>query len=253
MTDQQSAESATFAAVVAAAQRENLGQHRASFRPKRTKTFPLVALIVLGVLSLIIVVGVVFLVAAFMTPNLNSRRAAKRIHFFERGLIVADAKGPTGVYRWDSLSVLQSITRRYVNGVYVGTTYIYTLTTREGASTKVTGFYDKPDEWGPLIQSEILRAQLPAVMATLETGTNMQFGPLTINRGGIATSSKSLRWNEIENIDVFRGYLRIKKAGGWMRWSSKPVSQIPNFFVFLTAANRLRETYPSSPQPTQPA
>jgi hypothetical protein len=253
MSDQQSAESATFGAVIAASQRENLGQYRASYRPKRSNTFAVIALLVIGLVGLIVVFGVIFLVMAFMTPNLNPRRAAKRIHFFERGLIVADAKGPTGVYRWDSLSVLQSITRRYVNGVYVGTTYIYTLTTREGASTKITGFYEKPDEWGPLIQTEILRAQMPAVMATLEVGTNMQFGPLTINRGGIATSSKSLRWNEIENIDVFRGYLRIKKAGSWARWSSKPVSQIPNFFVFLTAANRLREGYPLAPQATKPA
>ena len=39
---------------------------------------------------------------------------------------------------------------------------------------------------------------------------------------------------------VDQGYLRIKKAGGWMRWSAKPVSAIPNFFVFLTAADTLR-------------
>jgi hypothetical protein len=234
-------------AVLTAAHQHNLGQYRVSYRPQRVSAFRLAIMFIMGLALLIGVVGVVFLVIAFMTPNLNRSRAARRIHVFEHGLMLADKNGPTAVFRWEDLSCLQAITRRYVNGVYVGTVYVYTLIDRSGKTTKITGFYEKPDEWGPLIQTEILRAQLPRALAALDAGTNLQFGPLTINRGGIATSSKSLRWNEIENIDLFQGYLRIKQAGRWLRWSSRPVSQIPNFFVFLTAANQLRKNYPSTP------
>jgi hypothetical protein len=241
MSDKQAAEAAAFAAVVALAQRENLGEYRMSYRAAKIKTIQLVGQLIFGILFLILVVGIFFLVLAFMTPNLNSKRAAKRLHFFERGLILAEASGPVAFYTWDSISVLQAITQRYVNGVYVGTTYIYTLLTRDGKKVKVTNFYEKPTEWGPAIQASITRAQLPGVVASLESGASVTFGPLVINRGGIATGSKSLRWDEIKEIDVNQGYLRIKKTSGWSRWSTKPVSQIPNFFVFFAAANHLRE------------
>src|SRR5262245_23884112 len=242
MSDKQSAEAAAFAAVVAMAQRENLGEYQMSYRAAKIKTIQLIGQLIFGILFLIVVVGLFFLVMAFMTPNLNSKRAAKRLHLFERGLILADASGPVACYTWDSLSVLQAITQRYVNGVYVGTTYIYTLLTRDGKKVKVTNFYEKPTEWGPAIQMSITRAQLPSVLAALESGAPVTFGPLVINRGGIATGSKSLRWDEIKEIGIQQGYLRIKKSSGWSRWSTKPVSQIPNFFVFLAAADHLRQT-----------
>lgn len=228
-----------FAAVTAAAARENLGQYQMSFRPKRVGTAQLIIMLAMGILTVIIVVGVYFIVMAFMQPNLNHRQAAKRLHFFERGLIVATGDGPTAVYRWDSLTVLQSITRRYVYGRYTGTTYIYTLITRDGRQAKVTGFYEKPEEWGPAIQAEITAAQLPGVMAALQSGASLEFGPLVINRGGLATGSRTLPWSEIQAIEVQQGYLRIKRSNGWLRWSAKPVSQIPNFFVFVTAANQM--------------
>jgi hypothetical protein len=242
MSDKQAAEAAAFAAVVALAQRENLGEYRMSYRPQRVKTIQLIGQFVFGILFLVLVVGLFFLVMAFMTPNLNAKRAAKRLHLFERGLILAEASGPVACYTWDSLSVLQAITQRYVNGVYVGTTYIYTLLTRDGKKVKVTNFYEKPTEWGPAIQASITRAQLPGVLTALESGAPVTFGPLVINRGGIATGSKSLRWDEIKEIDIQQGYLRIKKSSGWSRWSTKPVSQIPNFFVFFAAADHLRRT-----------
>jgi hypothetical protein len=244
MSDKQSAEAAAFAAVVATAQRENLGVYRMSYRPQRVKAIALIGMFIFGILGLVIVIGLFFIVMAFMTPNLNSKRAAKRLHLFERGLILADASGPVAFYRWDSISVLQAITQRYVNGVYVGTTYVYTLLTRDGTKVKVTNFYEKPQEWGPAIQASITGAQLPNVLAALDSGADVPFGPLVINRGGIATGSKSLRWDEIKEIDIRQGYLRIKKASGWSRWSTKPVSQVPNFFVFFAAANHLRQANP---------
>jgi hypothetical protein len=243
LTDPSSPEAAAFAAVLHLAQREGLGAYRTSYQPKRANAATLIGLFVMGVLFLVVVVGVYLLVLAFMTPNLSRSRRARRLHFFEGGLILADAKGPTVWYRWDSVSCLQAITRRYANGVYVGTSYVYTMIGRDGTETKVTNFYDRPAEWGPLIQQEITRAQVPAATATLEAGASIGFGPLTINRGGMATNNRSISWGDVQEIQIAQGYLRIKRAGGWIRWSAKPVSAIPNFFVFLTAADRLRQAH----------
>lgn len=239
MTDQTGPDAA-FAAVLHLAHREGLGAYRTSFLPKRAHVVRLIGLFVMGLLGLIVVVGLYFIVMAFMTPNLNGRQRARRLHFFEGGLVLADAKGPTVWYRWNAVSCLQSITRRYANGVYVGTTYVYTMIAPDGKQTKVTNFFDRPEEWGPLIQQEITRAQVPAALATLHAGASVAFGPLTINRGGMATNNRSITWGEVQELQIVQGYLRVKKAGGWMRWSAKPVSAIPNFFVFLTAADTLR-------------
>lgn len=245
--------SEAFAAVLAAAQQNNLGVLRGSYEPKWLKPAALIGILLMGLVFLVILAGIVFLVLAFRTPNLNKKRAAMRLHLFEYGLIIADSTGPTAIFRWDRLTVTQEITRRYVNGIYVGTTYVYTLTTPEGNKTKITNFYDKPDEWGPAIQIAITGAQLPAAIAALEAGAELHFGPLTVNRGGVATSTKSIRWDEIQDIDVNAGYLRIKKAASWIRWSAKPVSAIPNFFVFLSVANHLRQAYPTAPAQPGPS
>ncbi|MFF0778413.1 hypothetical protein [Streptomyces sp. NPDC003720] len=56
------------------------------------------------------------------------------------------------------MTVLQEITERYANAIYVGTTYVYTLCRADGTTLKVTGFYDQPERWGPALQQEITRA-----------------------------------------------------------------------------------------------
>jgi hypothetical protein len=231
--------SPAFAAVVAAAERERLGLYRVSYRPQRMSTAALIGVIVLGLALLIIVVGVIFFVLAALSPNLNKKRAARRLHVFEHGLILSDHNGPTQIYRWDAVTALQKITDQYVNGVFIRRTFEYTIVDRAGTRTKITNFFERPEEWGPGIQNEITRAQLPVVLAALDSGAALQFGPLTINKGGLATGSKSLRWDEIQDIDVHQGYVRIKKTSGWIRWSSTAVSVIPNLIVFLAAAGQL--------------
>jgi Family of unknown function (DUF6585) len=74
----------------------------------------------------------------------------------------------------------------------------------------------KPDG-GPAIQIAITGAQLPAAIAVLNSGADLHFGPLSVNRGGVATGSRSIRWDEIEDINVTADYLRIKRAAKWIR------------------------------------
>jgi hypothetical protein len=236
----------SYATVMAVAEGENLGRLKASYSPQRMEWWRLTIMLLFGIVFLVFLLGLYFLWLAFNTPNFSGRQAAKRLYFFERGLIVADVNGPTAVYRWENLTCLQAITNRYAYGVKVATTYVYTLITPDGKTAKITNFFAKPDEWGPAIQNEITRAQIPGIMAALQGGANVEFGSLVINRGGLSTGSRSLRWDEVQAVQIQQGYLQIKRANGWLRWSAKPVSQIPNFFVFLTAVNQLRQTYPAA-------
>ncbi|MBT2407113.1 MULTISPECIES: DUF6585 family protein [unclassified Streptomyces] len=230
-------------AVASLAAAHELGQHRETFLPQRMGTGRMAGLILFTVLGLacFILPGLVFVRILMQTPNLSGKQAAKRIHLFEHGLIVADHTGPAAAFRWDSMTALQQITERYANGVYVGTSYLYTLFRPDGSTLKLTNFYADPDRWGTAIQHEITQAQLPGVIASLEQGATVRFGDIAMTKGGIATAKRgAVQWNEIQKIEVKNGTVFLAKAGKLLSWSNTPVAKIPNFFLFLTIVDHLR-------------
>jgi hypothetical protein len=198
------------------------------------------AMAILGLLCFILP-GIYFIVMMSRQPNFSRKQAAKRLHLFEHGLLVADHAGPVDAFRWDSMSVLQEIVERYANGAYVGTVYVYTLTRHDGSILKLTHFYADPQQWGAIIQQEITRAQAPAALAALERGQTLQFGDLSVSAGGVATAKRGgVGWHEIQEVNVKNGVLFLKKSGKRLPWSNTQVSKIPNFFIFLAIAQRFQ-------------
>ncbi|RKE20184.1 DUF6585 family protein [Streptomyces sp. TLI_171] len=234
--------------VAALAAAEGLGELRASFLPKRASggaLFGLGLLCLVG-LALFVLPGVFFIWRLMKTPNLNGKEAAKRIHCFEHGLVASDRSGRPVAFRWDAMTVLQEITRRYVNGVYTGTRYKYTLVKQDGA-LELTGFYADPEVWGVAIQHEVTRVQLPGVLELLRQGGTARFGDITVNAGGMATVKRDgVSWGEIQRVEVKQGVVFVAKAGKLLAWSNTPVSKIPNFFVFLEVVDRLRSAHSAS-------
>jgi len=228
------------AAVLARAQAEGLGAYHGSFAAKKPSIFYLIFMTLFGILTAVFIIGFVALWQVFQSPKVNRKRASMRLHFFGYGLILADSTGPTGVYRWGEITVLQAITKHYTNGIYIRTTYVYTLTKPDGTRTKITEFYENPQVWGPAIQNAVTGAQLPVALAALRAGNVCRFGDLSINRGGISSTRSSVTWDEIDEITVAQGYVRVRKAGKWISWSAQPVRKIPNFIVFLAAAEQMR-------------
>ncbi|MFF9207771.1 MULTISPECIES: DUF6585 family protein [unclassified Streptomyces] len=220
---------------------EGLGQWRETFLPKRFGSVRLAVLLLMATVSLILPpLGAYFFWLAFRTPNLSRKQAARRLHVFEHGVAEVGRDGQVSVFRWDSTTVLQEITERYANGVYVGTTYVYTLHRGDGTTLKVTEFYAQPERWGPLLQQEITRAQLPALLAGLEQGGTLAYGELSVNLGGVATAKGSLTWPEIEQVELSQGVLVLRKAGKKLPWARVPVKKIPNLFLFLALVEQLR-------------
>ncbi|MGW4823065.1 DUF6585 family protein [Streptomyces sp. NPDC004227] len=220
---------------------EGLGQLRETFLPKRIGTVRIVALLVMGIVSLILPpLGAYFIWLAVKTPNLSRKQAARRLHLFEHGLAEVGRNGEVSVFRWDSMTVLQEITERYANGIYVGTTYVYTLYREDGTTLKVTDFYGRPECWGPAFQQEITRAQLPGLLTELEQGRTLAYGSLSVNLGGVATAKGSLTWAEIEKVEISQGMLVLRKPGKKLPWAQVQVKKIPNLFLFLALVDRLR-------------
>ncbi|MFD8978337.1 DUF6585 family protein [Streptomyces sp. NPDC059564] len=228
--------------VVALAASEGLGELRASFLPKRMGAGRIAGLAFFSLFGLLVFVlpGLLFIWQLLQAPNFNRKQAAKRIHCFEHGLIVSDRSGPVAV-RWDSASVLQQITERYANGVYVGTSYLYTLFKRDGSTIELTGFYANPEVWGAAIQHEITRAQLPGVLDLLSRGGTAHFCDIAVNAGGMATAKRgTLPWSEVQRVEVKNGMVFVEKAGKLLPWSNTPVRKVPNFFMFLAVVDHQR-------------
>ncbi|POX56292.1 hypothetical protein C3489_06115 [Streptomyces sp. Ru71] len=224
---------------------EGLGQLWETFLPQRAGTVRLATLLLMGTVSLILPpLGAYFFWLAAQTPNLSRRQAARRLHLFEHGLAEVGRNGEVSVFRWDSMTVLQEITERYANGVYVGTTYVYTLYREDGTTLKVTGFYAQPERWGPAIQQEITRAQLPGLLAGLERGGTLAYGELSVNLGGVATPKGSLTWPEVDSAELSQGVLVLRRAGKKLPWARIPVKKIPNLCLFLALVDRLRHGGP---------
>ncbi|MBT2467548.1 hypothetical protein J7E97_06610 [Streptomyces sp. ISL-66] len=230
--------------VASLATAQGLGLHRETFLPNRLGAWRMAGLFLFAILGLacFVLPGLMFVWFLARSPNLSRKQAAKRIHLFEEGLIVADGTGPLSAFRWDSMTVLQQITERYANGIHVGTTYLYTLLGQDGSAVKLTNFYADPERWGAAIQHGITRAQLPGVIIALEQGATLTFGDISMTMGGIATPRRGgAHWDEIEKIEVKDGTVFVAKAGKLLAWSNTPVAKIPNFFLFVSVVDRLRD------------
>jgi hypothetical protein len=229
--------------VVHLAAARGLGELRATFLPKRMTTVRKVAFVIMVPIGLLMFIlpGLWFIWIALQTPNFSRKQAAKRLYLFDHGLVVSESTGPVGCARWDQATVYQDITRHYRNGVYVATTYVYTLTNPDGSTVKVTQFFDDPQVWGAAIQQAVTRAQLPAVLGALKQGQTVRFGDIAVNSAGVSTPKRGeVAWAQIENVTVANGGVVLRKGGKLLPWSSRPVKEIPNFLLFMAAVDELR-------------
>ncbi|MEU4093801.1 DUF6585 family protein [Streptomyces sp. NPDC026673] len=224
---------------------EGLGRHRLTIMPKRhgpLMTCNFVFMILVG-LACFLLPGLWFLHHALRTPNFSRKAAARRLHFFEFGMVETDHGGVPAAFRWDSMTVLQEITDSYVNGVHIATGYRYTLHKGDGTVRKILNFYAEPERWGPFIQQEVTGFQLPGMLRMLDEGRTVTFADISVNRTGVATPRRgAVTWPEIESVRVSDGVLVLKKAGKSLSWSSRKVKDIPNFILFLALVDELRRS-----------
>lgn len=193
----------------------------------------------IGVIAAIVaVIAALGLAQRLYTRSANADAA---LYLFDGGMIVIGKHARISAFRWEQMSVMQNITRHYRNGVYTGTTYRYTLNDGRGEPIVIGNAFAFPEQWGPMIQEAVTRAQLPTAVDAILRGETLRFGDIDINGGGLAVGRKSVTWSQIEKIEIKQGYVSVSVAGKWLSLTTKAVSQIPNVFVFLTLSERLQE------------
>ncbi|MBF6061686.1 Hsp70 family protein [Nocardia terpenica] len=259
--------------ILAAAQNHRLGRHEATYPHRyfdRLPTGPIIAtVIVLAILAIglarggPVVLGLIPFMAVviagwrWLPTFLESPRHAlarfaylpvrgvgfgsrtAQLSLFEHGLVVA-AGSRTTVFRWDTVTVRQDIVQHRYYGRPTRLTYTFMLTDPSGESFRITGRFAQPDAWAKQLRQHVIEAQLPRAYADVSSGAEITFGPLRVTATTLAAHARSVHWSQVEEIRVRSGFLSVRVAGQWLSLAKIAVNAVPNYFVFLALADRLR-------------
>jgi hypothetical protein len=156
----------------------------------------------------------------------------KAVVAYERGFAYSDRKG-LQTWPWDQVvSMTTAITRHYTNGIYTGTTHTYTLVNRQNRRLVLSDSIGKVEQLAKVIEDGIFPLLYEHAAGQYNLGQSLNFGPVTINKTGIAIGKKNYAWAEVKQVTIRQGFLKISKSeGGLFSGASAMVSAIPNLRV----------------------
>jgi hypothetical protein len=187
-----------------------------------------------------ILAGVLFLIGLVVSWNAfsNWKKAAV---VYQHGVAYRDRKG-LYAWRWDEFGSLASaVTKHYTNGIYTGTTHIYTLINRDGEKFVLNDTIANVEELAAEIRQNIFPLLYDIYAEAYNDGKTCTFGPVKLNKtGGIQVGKKNYHWDEVEQVAMQEGKLSVKKeGGGWFSGASATAAAIPNLEVMLSIIDQV--------------
>ncbi|HCI82865.1 MAG TPA: hypothetical protein DHW02_24600 [Ktedonobacter sp.] len=173
-----------------------------------------------------------------------------RVYQFTNGLV--HAKGQQiATIRWDQIDAIwiKLMRQRYYIGIagalasaLASSRRTQNITVRrvDGATFKFTNMLRGHVQLMQGIEQAVMQAHMPRAVAAYQSGQVIPFGPLTVSRQGMGNGRETIPWQEVQSVDVKRGYLYIKRVGKTFSWASVDVSKIPNLLVFVSLVNGVR-------------
>ncbi len=158
----------------------------------------------------------------------------------ERGFAYNDRKG-LQVWRWEDVDSLRSaITRHYTNGIYTGTTHVYTLFNHQNQRVVLSDSLIKVEELANLIDQGTFPFLYERAADQYNSGQQIISGPVTVSKDGITIGKKTYPWPDVKEVSIQRGMLKVsRKEGGWFSGASTSASSIPNLRVLLTILHQV--------------
>lgn len=158
---------------------------------------------------------------------------------FENGVAYQSRTGVQQVSWADVTAVWQRVTRHYTNGVYTGTTHVYTVQTNTGQKIVLDDRLGKGVEaLGKAVQTGASNTLFPRYYTAVKNGQRVDFGPLAMDNQKLYAGKKEITWSEIKAVKISKGQISVQKDKGWFNWASVTVPQIPNFFIFYELVGR---------------
>ncbi|GAB4578668.1 MAG: hypothetical protein Fur0022_14040 [Anaerolineales bacterium] len=191
-------------------------------------------------LPTVLIAGILFLISliTLWSTFTNWRKAAV---VYADGFAYSDHKG-VRTFRWDQITGMTSaVTRHYRNGIYTGTTHLYTLWDAKGNKLAINDSLPKVEELSNMIREATYRYQYQAAADSYNAGHKVQFGPITISKAdGITIQKKSYKWDEVGQVSIEQGYIKVaKKGGGWFSGASAMIAVVPNYEVLLSIVHQV--------------
>ncbi|WP_369169663.1 DUF6585 family protein [Streptomyces sp. R28] len=213
-----------LARVSEAAGRAQLGRRRATYRAPLTE--PGVRQAVAGRLRRL-------LWADGRTGAGAGAGAGARLDLYEHGLTAA-VDGRIHVVRYDTTVVRR---RRVLSPQ--GIAHAHVLVDVDGERIVLrSGDFGHPEAWEPEIRRAVTNAQVPRAFAALAEGARLVFGPVWITRDTFGSRGTSLRWAQVQRIEILNGSVAVRAAGRWQVWGTV-TSGIPNLCVLHALAEQL--------------
>jgi len=188
-----------------------------------------------------IVAGVLFLIALGLAWSVyNNWKIAAVI--YQNGLAYRDRKGMRA-WRWDEFGSLTSaVTKHYTNGIYTGTTHVYTVIKRDGETFKLNDTIKDVENLAGEIRTNIFPLLYDVYAQAYNQGQTCTFGPVKLSKdGGIQIGKKVYPWDEIEQVGIQKGILSVKKKGGrWFSGANAAAASIPNLEVMLSIVDQVK-------------
>jgi hypothetical protein len=174
----------------------------------------------------------------------SSVRSATWTYVYDRGVVTRTAaRRDWRAFAWSELTHLgSSWTRRYVNGSYTGMFGNYVLYLPDGRKVSLT-FNAAPQDVDKLprgIESKVAAHLLPARIAELHAGLDVDFGAFRMGVGGIKSDGRSLAWSDITGSEVKSGVLTIRTRTA-AKPLTTPVKKVLDFQVFSWLFDRAVE------------
>ncbi|WCD90995.1 hypothetical protein KPP03845_107424 [Streptomyces xanthophaeus] len=190
-----------------------------------------------------------------------------RLYIYAGGVVVTAPTGIQAAYDWKSMRVVQYL--RTINGGQADAKYAlidpagaalaigtggFPLLRKERETAGITELthgapFPYPLDWGPHIQNAVAQTQLPEVLARLERGESVNFGPYEAGRAGITGQTRRGRaetpWSDITVIKVRDGAVFFNPERGIRADPHRKgpdyaqLCQIPNVELFLRLCRTL--------------
>jgi hypothetical protein len=164
----------------------------------------------------------------------------KAVVVYERGFACYSRK-ELQAWNWDEItSLTAAVTRHYTNGIYTGTTHIYTLLNKRNERLVISDTYKNVEKLAQAIEQAIFPRLYDQAAAQYNTGQTLAFGPVTISKDGIQIGKKTYPWTEVKAVSIHQGILKVsQKDGGWFSGASATASTIPNLGVLLNIIHQV--------------
>jgi hypothetical protein len=176
------------------------------------------------------------------------KRTKPVILLYQKGLIDC-RKGTPDIVRYEEIKNL-FLSVVITNGVL---NYIVTLETQNVGKIKIDEHVANVDRLRVVLEEQLIKLQLPTLMANYQQGNAIEFGQLTLTQEGLLAGSRMLPWSEFESAEVKRSYKTVGfficQKGSKKDWYYSPRNEFPNLGLFFAFINYITATQSQANMP----